>query len=599
MFTVITFVSTNEVAAQSDDVFSYRREADRQFQEELAGLAKQCDARGMPEQSQQTLDWFIPRHAGRQYLFVEPLPSEIDDEDGDSKIKWWRQEFETIRHAQADRLWKLAKSSMRNQQAARAIQLMYEVLRERPEDRLARKALGLGKWDSGEKDADRFEPQLARVPQQAYGWPARKYWRIQTDHFSISTNHSAKAAAGLSRRLESFYDIWQQVFVRFWTTPTAVRQTMAKRGLKRRSSSRHDVVLFKDRDEYVAYLRQYEPQADITLGVYRDSDRVAYFFAGDDSLRSTWRHEVSHQLFQESLRKGNSVAQENNFWLIEGIALYLESLKKHDGFYTLGGFESERLQYARYRAISDKFYIPLSELVPLGRHELQQDSRLRRLYSQAAGLTHFLMDGENAQYRDSVIDMLRRQYEGKDNQSMLADLTKTSLERLDEGYRDFLKVTDDDMATLVGFRGIRKLALGNTQVTDAGLKYLIGQSRLDWLDVTNCQVTDAGIAALSEELPLRQLNLEGTQVSDASLSRVGGWPLVELDLSRTGVTDAGMLELSRLSELSILWLTGTEVTNRGLERLSRLSKLKHLDINRTGVTSTAWQKFRRDHPTIK
>ena len=285
--------------------------------------------------------------------------------------------------------------------------------------------------------------------------------------------------------------------------------------------------------------------------------------------------------------------------MIEGIALYLESLKKHDGFYTLGGFESERLQYARYRAISDKFYIPLSELVPLGRHELQQDSRLRRLYSQAAGLTHFLMDGENAQYRDSVIDMLRRQYEGKDNQSMLADLTKTSLERLDEGYRDFLKVTDDDMATLVGFRGIRKLALGNTQVTDAGLKYLIGQSRLDWLDVTNCQVTDAGIAALSEELPLRQLNLEGTQVSDASLSRVGGWPLVELDLSRTGVTDAGMLELSRLSELSILWLTGTEVTNRGLERLSRLSKLKHLDINRTGVTSTAWQKFRRDHPTIK
>ncbi|MEM7314308.1 MAG: hypothetical protein AAF497_14255 [Planctomycetota bacterium] len=587
------------VCAQAVDAFAYRRAADEAFTADLEKLAVRCESQGQDGLAQATRAWHIPRHSGRQYLFTGELPEYPTPDKDDSFAKRWREYFEKVRHAQADRLWKLAKAAIREEEPERAIQLMYEVLRERPEDRQVRKALGLGKFDSGRETSQKYKPQLARSTQQAYGWPARKYWRLQTDHFTISTNHSAEAAAGLARRLESFYDIWQQVFVRFWTTPAAVRQTMSKRGLKRRGGARHNVVLFRDRSEYVNYLRQYEPQADITLGVYRDKDRVAYFFAGDDSLRTTWRHEVSHQLFQESLRKGHTVAEEHNFWLIEGIALYLESLKKHDGFYTLGGFESERLQFARYRALSDKFYVPLSELVPLGRHELQQDPRLRRLYSQAAGLTHFLMDGDGAAYRNDLVEILRSQYEGKDRESMLEDVTGKSLQSFDDGYRAYLNVTDEDMASLERLQGVRKLALGHTQVTDQGLRFLSGQDNLDWLDVTACDVSDEGLGCLAKSLPLRQLNLERTSVTDASAERLAGWPLVELDLSHTQVTDQSTLELRRLADLKVLWLTATKISNQGLERLSGLRKLEHLDVSQTAVSQSAWRSFCRNHPGIK
>ncbi len=371
-----------------------RVETDRVFLAELNQLAASCDQEGLDDLAGYVRDWFIPRGLDRQYLF-SGAPQDCQSFAEDRRERF--DEFQQLRSRQADRLWKLAEQAAVEGELASAVQLMYEILHERPDDERARRGLGLR---PPRKPGDPPLAKLARHPQQALGWPAGRYWRLSTDHFSISTNHSGEAAQELATVLEDFYTLWRQLFVDYWASPAAVRQAVNGRGLPRISAARHRVVLFRSREEYVGYLRRIEPQAEMTLGIYRDADRLAYFFAGEEvpDVQSTWRHEIAHQLFQETRRREPSVGEAYNFWLVEGIALYLESQREFTDYYTVGGIDAERLQFARYRALNESFYIPLAELSVLGRVALQQDPRIRRIYSQAAGLTHFFMDGQRARF---------------------------------------------------------------------------------------------------------------------------------------------------------------------------------------------------------
>ena len=133
------------------------------------------------------------------------------------------------------------------------------------------------------------------------------------------------------------------------------------------------------------------PNIEITVGVYRDQPRRAYFFAGKDSDDRTLYHEATHQLFHESRPVAPNVGRKANFWIVEGIAMYMESLRQEDGYYVLGGFDDQRMHAAQYRLLHDNFYVPLDEFTGYGMEQLQNDPRIATLYSQAAGLTNFLI----------------------------------------------------------------------------------------------------------------------------------------------------------------------------------------------------------------
>ena len=175
-------------AAQSSQStgLDFRRAADSKFQKQLESLAAECEAQGKIDLAEQTRSWFIPRSAGRQFIFVtaDRQPS------GDQELpelpaaeKKWQERFQKIRDEQADRLWKLVDQSLVEGEATRAVQLIYEILRERPGDKRATKALGIKrrsrKSKSGSSGAT-SRPTLARNAHPALGWPARKYWRLQT-----------------------------------------------------------------------------------------------------------------------------------------------------------------------------------------------------------------------------------------------------------------------------------------------------------------------------------------------------------------------------------------------------------------------------------
>ena len=133
------------------------------------------------------------------------------------------------------------------------------------------------------------------------------------------------------------------------------------------------------------------PNIGISTGVYVDQTRRAYFFAGKGSDERTLYHEATHQLFHESRPVSPEVVRKGNFWIIEGIAMFMESLRQEDGYCVLGGFDDERMHAARYRLLHDHFYVPLDELVGYDMEKLQKDPRIGTLYSQSAGLTHFLV----------------------------------------------------------------------------------------------------------------------------------------------------------------------------------------------------------------
>ena len=442
--------------------------------------------------------------------------------------------------------------------------------------------------------------RVAQVMHPKLGWAPGKYWRIETAHFEIVTDHSPEAGLQLGRKLEELIDVWQQLFVRYWADDALIASDLAGQSSIRSTRRHYKVVLFRDRAEYVAQLSRSQPQISMTLGYYMQRERTAFFFWGDADTELTWFHEGTHQLFQETRLGTAGVGETDNFWIVEAVALYMESLVPSDGYYTAGGIEAPRLQYARNRLLAGNFYVPLRELVALGREGFQADERIRSLYSQCSGLGHFLMDADGGRHREALVEYLRQVYQGRTNPALLEQLARTPFEGLDAEYRVFLDVTDEQLSTLPPNATLTKLALGHTSVTDRGLLALPSVEKLEWLDLSMTRVGDQGIARLAGARNLEDLSLEGTRATDAALTAVGQLTrLKELDLSQTAVTDAGLLHLKSLAYLTTLWLTGTKVTDGGLPHLNDLSRLEYLNLNETPVTAAGYAQLKLALPSLR
>ena len=119
----------------------------------------------------------------------------------------------------------------------------------------------------------------------------------------------------------------------------------------------------------------------------------------------------------------------------------MESLRREDGYDVLGGLDDVRMYAARYRFPEDKFYVPLEEFAGYGMQQFQSDQRVATLYSQAAGVTNFLVFYEGGRYRDALVAYLRTIYIGRDNGASLSRQTGQTFGDLDKQYRKFIEAT--------------------------------------------------------------------------------------------------------------------------------------------------------------
>ena len=155
-------------------------------------------------------------------------------------------------------------------------------------------------------------------------------------------------------------------------------------------------------------------------------------------------------------------------------------------------------------------------------------------------------------------------------------------------------LTDQALVTVRPLRHLTSLGLEGVPVTDAGVLYLLDLPALASLDLSWTGVGDAGVARLGTMRGLRELVLAGSRVTDAGLRHLTSLPgLTYLDLSNTAVSDAGLRALRGASALEGLDLEGDAIHDAGLVHLGELPELRRLYLGRTAVTDMGLELLQR------
>ncbi|HEX4146021.1 MAG TPA: hypothetical protein VHY91_21145 [Pirellulales bacterium] len=464
-------------ASADEDLAAARADLYRAYAARLEGLAAWCDERHLAGRAAMLRSWLPVRLADRQYLFVpadfraQQAATQPPPADADGRVARATAEFAerhaALRSEQAAALYRLAERAAERQQGSLACQLASEAARE---DLACRRAwrfldytLDHDAWQTP------FEIQQRKAGNEwheRFGWLPESYaaryqsgerffqgrwmpaaeearvraerhddWRIETDHYVVTTNCGLEEGVALAGQLERLRAIWQQVFVGYLVDEADLSKRLAAGDpLANQAGPKHNVVYYRTREQYNGQLRALQPQIEMTLGIYLASKRTAYFFAGVDQEPGTIDHEATHQLFHESRQVAKDVGQRDNFWIVEAVACYMQSLARHDGYYTLGGADVGRMPVARQRRLHDGVYLPLAQLVRLGMRDFQGHPDVVRLYTQSAGLAAFLLD----RYPEATAAYLRAVYTDRADSDTLGRLTAQDYPQLDHQYREFL-----------------------------------------------------------------------------------------------------------------------------------------------------------------
>jgi hypothetical protein len=457
----------------AEDAYQARQELDRAYAQSLEQLAAWCDQQGLAEAARRTRQWLPADRDQRLLLFDPTQPAERASAGESSAMATWREKFRELREVQSEAMFGLAREAAAARQVSLAMELIGGTLRDNPDHEAARRALGYQREnDAWHTVFTRGKAKSNQVWHDRFGWLPKAHvaryeagerfnkgrwitaehdarlhaqidtgWELETEHFLVTTNHSLEAAARFGLKLERLYAAWQQACAAYALTAGELFDRPA------RPIKRHQVLVFRNRDGFQQALRGEIPPDVAITGIYIAPRRTAYFYVPDRDPNqpgtvfddTVLYHEAVHQLFAESRRGIVQPARDHNVWLVEGIACYFESLTERDGYLTVGGAQAQRFRAAQVRLLNDQFYVPLAELSAMGKDRLQRDPRIARLYSQSAGLTHFLMHSNQGRRRDGMLAVLTAIYTGRDRSTTLPEALGQDFDSLDAQYRQFMQ----------------------------------------------------------------------------------------------------------------------------------------------------------------
>ena len=442
------------------------------FKEQIEGLARECKADQQLALAER-IERFYPKPVSDALFLFRP-----SDDFLISPATPEAETFRTLRREHGTFLVRLAQEAAAAGNAGLAIPLLYESLYCDGNLAKARQILGqkklAGKWVSLETAA---RMNRGEIWSQEYGWLSenaldrykqgerlyrgkwisekedirrhrqmRNGWKVETDHYEVTTNLSLQAGVKLAQELEAFYNVWSQLFADYYFSSQLLEKQVLQTNDPPVNRKKYKVHYFRNRAEYDLALARIQPGiSGKTLGVYIEKIKTAYFFAPaednkeEESLSQiTIWHEATHQLFAERIATRKVSGLKNNFWIVEGIACFMETLHQEEQGWRLGGPMAGRLAAARIRLERDHFYVPFAEMVTLGAKAMLSNPQYRTLYTQAAGQAAFLMTARHGRFRQTAIEYLRRVYRGQAKLGTLALLTGIPLTTLDRDYREFL-----------------------------------------------------------------------------------------------------------------------------------------------------------------
>ena len=437
-------------------------------------MAAWCRQKNLTAEAKKTAELAAP--PDRYKIVLPVLPREIGalrpPENASGDLAEWHRRSLKLRQDRAAALFALAQRSVRRHQASLAYRLALDTIRANPDHEAARRVFGYQKYQNQWHTP--FEVLMLRsgmVWQDKFGWIEKanlsRYiagerlfgvtwidaandtvlhteiatgWDIETEHYRIRTDHSIEAAVALGVKLEHLHRLWRQLFLGYYSSEAEIEALFSGQPLARVESPRLDVVYFRNKQEYHSALKPIMPDVGISMGLYVAENRTAYFYAGSDDSERTMYHEAAHQLFQQSRRTGDNIGRTTNFWLIEGIAMYMETLRREGDCFVLGGLDDVRMQAARYHLEKKDFYVPFDKLVHMGVQEVQRHAEIAKLYSQIAGMTNFLVHYEDGRYRDALVTCLAAIYDGSQDPDLLARATGSDYAKLDKQYQAYMKI---------------------------------------------------------------------------------------------------------------------------------------------------------------
>lgn len=452
-----------------------------EFEVELDRIAATCVADGLPAQAEIVRQAAQPFDA--QAFDVELLPDAVQPDLPptltEAELRW-RTELRTKQQAYAQRVYLLAQRAIREGQGTYALQLVREAAFHHPDHEHARRVLGHvlsdGRWTTpftklmlGKGYVD--DPQFGWLPEShvtRYQQGERYYqgrwisaaieaerrrdiaagWVVESDYFRVRTNHSLERAVELSRSLDDLHRYFLREFSGLFSTPQQMQALFDDGKPRSTTSDKHDVWYFRTPEEFAALIQKRQPGLVGVNGAYLPDDRKSYFFAVDQNPErniETMYHEVTHQILSESSRAKFQVAEDRDFWIVEGIACYMESFERTGGRLNAGAATHPRLYWARERVATEAWFIPTEQFTAFGRRDFQEGNdtpTLQKYYSQATGLTHFLLHFDGGRYRDGCIEYLGQLYSPDKRVRLrprgLDEILGVAFKTLDAQYREYI-----------------------------------------------------------------------------------------------------------------------------------------------------------------
>lgn len=143
---------------------------------------------------------------------------------------------------------------------------------------------------------------------------------------------------------------------------------------------------------------------------------------------------------------------------------------------------------------------------------------------------------------------------------------------------------------------LQKIGATISQLSVTEQQYLV----IEWIS-TYHKTTDKEIEQILHLAPnVVEVDLSRTKVTDKGLEAIGKLGrLTHLNLNRTEVSDAGIAHLGELRGLRWLNLYGTKVTDASIEELAKHKKLEALYLWNSGITSEGADKLRKALPKTK
>jgi hypothetical protein len=464
-------------APRGRDLLSVLQENHRQrfheFSMQMEKLAQTCEEKGLESGAKTVRNRILSPETQSHNLRV--LPREVTPDipnnlaDGE---RFWKTQLRGLEKDYGQDLYILSRRALNDGFPSYAYSLVREAAIHDPDHTAARKILGFVR--QGNEWVTQFaasQIKKGNVWHEEFGWlPKRdleryskgernfknrwvsaekerelrrdfsEAWEVRTDHYLIRTNVSLERGVELGRALEDFHEFFYETFAGFFNTREQMMKLFDGTAKSAATNPRPYLVhYYRTREEYVDRLKKDFPNIEITNGIYMTTGRVAHFYDDpDNDNEATLFHEGTHQLFFESHVLNRPIGEKSHFWIIEGIACYMESFQRKSGSFTLGDPRYIRFAGARNNLLQKGYYVPLRDFSGMGMHEFQHAPELAKNYTQAAGLARFFMEYDNGRYREALVKHLTQLYNPREREALpgLDRLTGIDFEDLDRQYAE-------------------------------------------------------------------------------------------------------------------------------------------------------------------